>query len=75
MGWLYFTGVDLSLPAPLTRYLPGRVVWEGASDEAVGALPEQVVARAIGIAGAKDARQRPPRSGKILIWVINVFYL
>ena len=47
--------MDLFIPAPITRYLPGRVVREGASDEAVGAVREQIITRAPGAAGEEDA--------------------
>ena len=70
INWLCFAGVDLFIPASESRYLPGRAVWEGASDEEVGALPEQVLARAAGAASAEDAERRSSRSRKILIQVI-----
>ena len=67
---IFFTGVDSFIPASESRYLPGRAVWEGASDEEVGTLPEQVFAWAAGTAGAKDAEWCPSWSGKILILVV-----
>ena len=62
---LCFTGVDPFVPAPPTRYLSRRVVWESASDEAVGVVPEQIFTRTSGATGAEDAEQRPPSPGKI----------
>ena len=54
-----FTGVDSFIPVPKSRYLSGRVVREGAFSKEVGVLSEQVLARAAGAAGAKDAEQCP----------------
>ena len=59
MNLLYFAGVDSFVSTSESRYLPGRAVREGASDEEVGALPEQVLARAAGAAGAEDAERHP----------------
>ena len=76
MDWLIelcFAGVDLFVLAPLTRYLPERVVWEGASDEAVGAVREQVFTWAAGTTGTKDARWRPSWPGMIYFKLLMHF--
>ena len=54
-----FVGVDSFVPASESRYLPGRAIREGASDEEVGTHAEQVVARAPGAAGAKHDQRCP----------------
>ena len=65
-----FAGVDSFVPASLTRYFLGWAVWEGAYDEAVGAVHEQIVTRAAGTTGAQNAEWRPLWPGTILIQVI-----
>ena len=70
MNWLYFTGVDPSLPAPYSRYLPGWVSQEGSRDEAVAAFTEQILAQVIDSSSARDDLWRPSRPGNYLILVI-----
>ena len=70
MDFICFASVDPLVLASESRYFFGRAVQEGASDEEVGALPEQVFAWAAGTAGAKDAERCPSWSSKILISVV-----
>ena len=56
MNFICFAGVDLLVPASFPRFLSVRAVREGTFDEEASTLPEQVVARAAGAAGAEHDR-------------------